>query len=75
MKTHGTEIATLRTGIDRVRRRMRAFDVDIAFIEQATARVEDDVLALQACARTAEARHLQAEQVSPRQWRKLRNAT
>ncbi|GJU43887.1 hypothetical protein Tco_1201153 [Tanacetum coccineum] len=39
-------------------RRMGAFDVDIAFIEQATARVEDDVLALQTCARTAEARHL-----------------
>ncbi|GKF19479.1 hypothetical protein Tco_0068117 [Tanacetum coccineum] len=48
METRRTKIATLYTGIDRVHRRMDAFDVDIAFVEQATSRVEDDVLALQA---------------------------
>ncbi|GJV28355.1 hypothetical protein Tco_1384803 [Tanacetum coccineum] len=41
---------------------MDAFDVDIGFVEQATTIVEDDVLALQARAETAEARQLQAEQ-------------
>ncbi|GJY98950.1 hypothetical protein Tco_0516380 [Tanacetum coccineum] len=62
MKTHKTEIITAHNGVDRIRKRMDAFDVDIAFLEQATARVEDDVLALQARAETIEARQLQAEQ-------------
>ncbi|GJY56089.1 hypothetical protein Tco_0455204 [Tanacetum coccineum] len=62
METHKTEIITARNGVDRIRKRMDAFDVDIAFLEQATARVEDDVLALQARAETIEARQLQAEQ-------------
>ncbi|GJW90253.1 hypothetical protein Tco_0167806 [Tanacetum coccineum] len=56
MKTHKTEIITAHNGVDRIRKRMDAFDVDIAFLEQATARVEDDVLALQARAETIEAR-------------------
>ncbi|GJR50663.1 hypothetical protein Tco_1401184 [Tanacetum coccineum] len=56
MKTCRTEIATTRTRVDRIRRRMDAFDVDITFIEQATTRVEDDVIALQARTETAEAR-------------------
>ncbi|GJW93376.1 hypothetical protein Tco_0173048 [Tanacetum coccineum] len=62
MKTHKTEIITAHNGVDRIRKRMDAFNVDIAFLEQATARVEDDVLALQARAETIEARQLQAEQ-------------
>ncbi|GJT67178.1 hypothetical protein Tco_1018658 [Tanacetum coccineum] len=48
METRTTEIAALRTGIDRVQRRMGASNVDIAFIEQAIASTEDGVLALQA---------------------------
>ncbi|GJV34412.1 hypothetical protein Tco_1394812 [Tanacetum coccineum] len=43
-------------------RRMDAFDVDIAFVKQATARVEDDVIALQTRAETTEDRFLQVEQ-------------
>ncbi|GJY16281.1 hypothetical protein Tco_0386703, partial [Tanacetum coccineum] len=58
METRRTEITIAMTGVDWVRRRMDAFDVDIAFIEQATVKVEDDVVALQARAETAEARLL-----------------
>ncbi|GJY28659.1 putative reverse transcriptase domain-containing protein [Tanacetum coccineum] len=47
MRTRQTEIATIRYGVDRIRRRMDAFDVDLAFIEQDSTRVSDDVLALQ----------------------------
>ncbi|GKA33706.1 hypothetical protein Tco_0720135 [Tanacetum coccineum] len=43
METRRTEIITTRNKIDRVWRRMHAFDVDIAFLEQATARVEDEL--------------------------------
>ncbi|GJS14887.1 hypothetical protein Tco_0409359 [Tanacetum coccineum] len=62
MKTRRTEIVTTRTSVDRVRRHMDAFDVDIAFVEQATARLKDDVIALQNRAETAKARLLQVEQ-------------
>ncbi|GJX19232.1 hypothetical protein Tco_0221909, partial [Tanacetum coccineum] len=56
MENHRTEIITARNGVDRIRIRMDSFEVDIAFVEQATTRIEDDVLALQARAETAEAR-------------------
>ncbi|GJT25415.1 hypothetical protein Tco_0895352 [Tanacetum coccineum] len=58
METRRTEITIAMTGVDWVRRRIDAFDVDIAFIEQATVKVEDDVVALQDRAKTAEARLL-----------------
>ncbi|GJT61353.1 hypothetical protein Tco_1004886 [Tanacetum coccineum] len=45
--TTPTEIATTHTGVDRIMRRMDAFDVDLGFIEQDATRVSDDVLALQ----------------------------
>nr|GEZ06622.1 reverse transcriptase domain-containing protein [Tanacetum cinerariifolium] len=38
IETHQTEIAITRTGVDRVQRRMDAFDVNIAFVEQASIR-------------------------------------
>ncbi|GJT47800.1 hypothetical protein Tco_0973957 [Tanacetum coccineum] len=47
MRTCQTKIATTRIGVDRIRRRMDAFDVDLAFIEQDSTTVSDDVLALQ----------------------------
>ncbi|GJS54765.1 hypothetical protein Tco_0628127 [Tanacetum coccineum] len=62
METRKTVIITSCNRVDRVRRRVDAFDVDIAFLKQVTAIVEDDVLALQARAKTTEARQLQAEQ-------------
>ncbi|GJY65791.1 hypothetical protein Tco_0468029 [Tanacetum coccineum] len=62
METRQTEIFTTCNGVDRICRRIDAFDVDIAFVEQATARVDDDVTALQARAKTVEARLLQVEQ-------------
>ncbi|GKD47092.1 hypothetical protein Tco_1271737, partial [Tanacetum coccineum] len=58
MGTCQTEIATTCTGVDRVRRHMDALNIGITFVEHATTRVEDDVLALQARAETAEARQL-----------------
>nr|GEV08659.1 putative reverse transcriptase domain-containing protein [Tanacetum cinerariifolium] len=57
-----TKISTSGTRVDRIWKHMDAFDVDITFLNQSTARVEDDVTALQAHAETAVARQLQAEQ-------------
>ncbi|GJY63007.1 putative reverse transcriptase domain-containing protein [Tanacetum coccineum] len=62
MKNRQTEIVTTRTRVDRIRRRMDAFDVDLAFIEQGATRTSDDVLALQTHVETAEAKQLHAEQ-------------
>ncbi|GKB35525.1 hypothetical protein Tco_0880467 [Tanacetum coccineum] len=61
METRWIEIVTTRTRVNRVRRRIDVFDVDITFVEQATARVEDDVIAMQTRSKTAEARLLQLE--------------
>ncbi|GJW62651.1 hypothetical protein Tco_0111986 [Tanacetum coccineum] len=60
MRTCQTKIATTRTEVDRIRRSMDAFNVDLAFIEQDATKTSDDVLALQACAETVEAKQLQA---------------
>ncbi|GKC78091.1 hypothetical protein Tco_1128865 [Tanacetum coccineum] len=46
MRTCQSKIATTRIGVDRIQRRMDAFDVDLAFIAFYTT-VSDDVLALQ----------------------------
>ncbi|GKC90859.1 putative reverse transcriptase domain-containing protein [Tanacetum coccineum] len=43
----GREIAATRIWVDRVQRRMDAFDVDLGFIDQDATRTRDDVLALQ----------------------------
>nr|GEZ41846.1 replication protein A 70 kDa DNA-binding subunit B [Tanacetum cinerariifolium] len=64
METRQFEIAITRTGVDRIQRRMDAFDVDIGFVEHATTRLEDDVLAPQAHVKTAKAKQLQTEQDS-----------
>ncbi|GJT68459.1 hypothetical protein Tco_1019939 [Tanacetum coccineum] len=61
METRRTEIATAWSGINRVRRRMYSFDVDISFIEHATNRVELDVIALQARTEATKASLLQVE--------------
>ncbi|GKC67527.1 hypothetical protein Tco_1100125 [Tanacetum coccineum] len=47
MRTYQTENVTTRTGVDRFRRRMDAFDINLAFIEQDATRTSDDALALQ----------------------------
>ncbi|GJT67705.1 putative reverse transcriptase domain-containing protein [Tanacetum coccineum] len=47
MRTHQIEIAANHSRFDRVRRRMDAFDVDLAFIEQDATRTSDGVVALQ----------------------------
>nr|GEW34839.1 hypothetical protein [Tanacetum cinerariifolium]GFA12949.1 hypothetical protein [Tanacetum cinerariifolium] len=52
----------MRTGVDRIQRRMDAFDVDIGFVKHATTRLEDDVLAPHAHVNTAKAKQLQTEQ-------------
>ncbi|GJY15581.1 hypothetical protein Tco_0386003 [Tanacetum coccineum] len=47
MRTRQTEIVVTRTRVDRIRRRIDAFDVDLGLIKQDATRVSDDVLALQ----------------------------
>ncbi|GJZ32927.1 hypothetical protein Tco_0578363 [Tanacetum coccineum] len=42
-----TEIAVTHTRVDRVQRRMDAFDVDLGFVKRDATRTTDDVLALQ----------------------------
>ncbi|GKC82902.1 hypothetical protein Tco_1138619, partial [Tanacetum coccineum] len=46
MRTRQTEIAVTRTGVNRIRMCMDAFDVDLGFIERDATRTSDDVLAL-----------------------------
>nr|GEV91947.1 hypothetical protein [Tanacetum cinerariifolium] len=46
MESRKTEIITARNKVDRVWRRMDAFEIDNAFVEQATARVEDEIIAI-----------------------------
>ncbi|GJY01604.1 hypothetical protein Tco_0359756, partial [Tanacetum coccineum] len=47
MRTRQTKSVVTRTGVDKVQRRMDAFDVDLGFIERDPTMTSDDVLALQ----------------------------
>ncbi|GJX07210.1 hypothetical protein Tco_0195142 [Tanacetum coccineum] len=46
-ETRQTKSVVTRTGVDRIRRRMDTFDVDLGFIERDAIGTSDDVLALQ----------------------------
>nr|GEW17097.1 hypothetical protein [Tanacetum cinerariifolium] len=59
--SHETKIAATRAGVNRIRGRMNAFDVDLACIEQDATRTSDGVLALQEENRSLKRRVYQLE--------------